>query len=102
MMINTETSSYTPGKSTTSINWLCVDDRTGDQKPINLKVILVAGLIHSLILFVALVVVLQVDKQLGKGQPATRSPSRDAGFTQRDRVQRLCAKAARFKRIAQR
>ena len=46
---------------------------------------LVAGLIHSLILFVALVVVLQVDKQLGKGQPAIRTPSRDAGFTQRDR-----------------
>jgi len=41
-----------------------------------------------------------VDKQLGKGQPAIRTPSRDAGFTQRDRgIETLCQKLQELKEL---
>jgi hypothetical protein len=52
MQLETSTSSYTPGESSTSLNWLCVDDTTGAKEPINFKVILYAGLIYGLGLFV--------------------------------------------------
>ena len=52
MQLETSTSSYTAGESSTSLNWLCVDDTTGVQEPINFKVIMYAGLIYGLGLFV--------------------------------------------------
>jgi len=52
MQLETSTSSYTAGESSTSLNWLCVDDTTGAKEPINLMVILYAGLIYGLGLFV--------------------------------------------------
>jgi len=54
MQLETSTSSYTAGESSTSLNWLCVDDTTGAQEPINFNVILYAGLIYGLGLFVVL------------------------------------------------
>jgi hypothetical protein len=55
MQLETETSSYTPGQSTTTLNWLCVDESSGAQEPINFKVIMYAGLIYGLGLFVILI-----------------------------------------------
>jgi len=60
MQLETETSSYMPGGQQPALTGCAWMIEPATRNLFNLKVMLVAGLIHSLILFVVLVVVLQV------------------------------------------
>jgi len=73
MRLEAETFSIQPGQSTTNTNWLCIDNKTGIQEGINLKVISVAGLIYGLLLFALILV-----PWLIAGRPVTPKPYQGA------------------------
>lgn len=43
--------SYRPGEVTTTVEWYCTDDKTGQQQSVDLQIILTAGSIYGLLLF---------------------------------------------------
>ena len=73
MQLESQTFSILPGQSTTTINWLCIDNNTDVQEGINLKVILVAGPIYGLLLFALILV-----PWLIAGRPVTPKPYQGA------------------------
>jgi hypothetical protein len=81
MMLESEKYSGLPGQSTTTIKWLCVDNKTDAQQDINFKVILVAGTIYGLILFALIITRWLVVNRPGADQPATPISPLKSGFS---------------------
>ncbi len=73
--LETEAYSYQPGQQTTTIDWFCVDEKTGVKEGASFQVILAAGLIYSLVIFAAFITRWLVVKRPGKNMTPSASMS---------------------------
>jgi hypothetical protein len=65
MVTESEQYSYQPGESTTTLTWLCVNDKTGEKQDISFKAALVAGALYGFFFFALYIVVTLLKNQGG-------------------------------------